>query len=199
LGTDTAGSGRVPAAFNNLIGMKPSYGRLSTRGVVPACRTLDTLSIFALTAEDAARVCRVAEGFDEAEPYSRRIAAPARLAPFAHGAFRFGVPQIEQLQFFANEEYRELFDAAVAHLERLGGERVAIDFSPFIEAGQLLYGGPWVAERYIVVEALLRRSSESLHPVTRQIIEGGAKPSATEAFRAQYACRPCAAKLSAPG
>ena len=186
LGTDTAGSGRVPAAFNNLIGMKPSYGRLSTRGVVPACRTLDTLSIFALTAEDAARVCRVAEGFDEAEPYSRRIAAPARLAPFAHGAFRFGVPQIEQLQFFANEEYRELFDAAVAHLERLGGERVAIDFSPFIEAGQLLYGGPWVAERYIVVEALLRRSSESLHPVTRQIIEGGAKPSATEAFRAQY-------------
>jgi allophanate hydrolase len=186
LGTDTAGSGRVPAAFNNLIGLKPSCGRLSPRGVVPACRTLDTMSIFALSAEDAARVCSVAEGFDDAEPYSRRIAAPTRLAPFAYGSFRFGVPQTGQLQFFGNEEYPRLFDSAVAHLERLGGKRVEIDFAPFIETGQLVYEGPWVAERYIVVEALLRRADDSIYPLTRQIIESGGKPLATQAFRAQY-------------
>jgi allophanate hydrolase len=186
LGTDTAGSGRVPAAFNNLIGMKPSCGRLSIGGIVPACRTIDAVSIFALTAEDAARVCSVAEGFDAAEPYSRWIEAPARLAPFAHGPFRFGVPHSEQLQFFGNEEYPRLFDAAVAHLQRLGGESVRIDFAPFIEAARLLYEGPWVAERYIVVEALLRDACDALHPVTRQVIEGGARPAATEAFRAQY-------------
>jgi allophanate hydrolase len=186
LGTDTAGSGRVPAAFNNLIGMKPTCGRLSTRGVVPCCRTLDAVAIFALTAEDAARVCRVAQGFDEAEPYSRRIATGAQLAAYARGVFRFGVPRGEQLQFFGNEQYPRLFDAAVAHLQRLGGERIPIDFAPFIETARLLYEGPWLAERYIVIETLLRSSPDALHPVTRQIIEAGAAPAATEAFRAQY-------------
>jgi len=186
LGTDTAGSGRVPAAFNNLIGLKPSCGRLSTGGVVPCCRTLDAVAIFALTAEDAARVCSVAEGFDAAEPYSRRIAAGVRFAPRARGVFRFGVPQREQLQFFGNTAYPPLFDAAVAHLQRLGGECMPIDFAPFIETSRLLYEGPWLAERYIVVEALLRGARDALHPVTRQIIEAGAKPAATEAFRAQY-------------
>ena len=186
LGSDTAGSGRVPAAFNNLIGLKPTCGRLSARGVVPACRTLDAVSVLTLTAEDAALVCRVAEGFDALDAYSRRPGQPTRLADFAHGPFRFGVPRPDQLQFFGNDDYARLFDAAVAHLERLGGQRVMIDFAPFLETAQLLYQGPWVAERYVVIESLLRRDPQAVLPVTRQIIEGGAKPSAVDAFRAQY-------------
>ena len=186
LGSDTAGSGRIPAAFNNLIGLKPTCGRLSPRGVVPACRTLDTLSPLTLTAEDAALVCRVAEGFDAIEPYSRPIEQPLRLGAFAHGPFRFGIPRSDQLQFFGNDDYARLFDAAAAHLERLGGERVLIDFAPFLETAQLLYQGPWVAERYVVIESLLRSNPDAVHPVTRQIIEAGARPSAADAFRAQY-------------
>jgi allophanate hydrolase len=186
LGTDTAGSGRVPAAFNNIIGVKPTCGRLSTSGVVPNCRTLDAVAIFALTAEDAARVCRVADGFDETDPYSRKLPSPARPAQFVASAFRFGVPRSEQLQFFGNDEYPRLFDAAIANLQRLGGKRVDIDFSPFIETARLLYEGPWLAERYIVIEELLRSAPDALHPITRQIIEVGAQPAATEAFRAQY-------------
>ncbi|HEX2791829.1 MAG TPA: allophanate hydrolase [Steroidobacteraceae bacterium] len=186
LGTDTAGSGRVPAAFNNLIGLKPTCGRLSSRGVVPACRTLDTVSVLALTAEDAALVCQVAEGFDALDAYSRRPAQPTRLAEFAHGPFRFGVPRSEQLQFFGNKDYARLFDGAVAHLERLGGQSVAIDFAPFLETARLLYQGPWVAERYVVVEPLLKSNPDAVLPVTRQIIGGGAEPSAADAFRAQY-------------
>jgi allophanate hydrolase len=186
LGTDTAGSGRIPAAFNNLIGLKPSRGRLSARGVVPACRTLDAVSIFALSAEDAARVCRAAEGYDAIEPYSRPVPTPARRASWPHSAFRFGVPRPEQLQFFGNAEYPLLFDAAIARLEGLGARRVSIDFAPFIEAGQLLYEGPWVAERYAVIESLLRRDPDAVWGPTRQIIENGASPSAVQAFRAQY-------------
>jgi allophanate hydrolase len=186
LGTDTAGSGRIPAAFNNLVGLKPSCGRLSPRGVVPACRTLDAISLFALSAQDAARVCRIAEGFDEAEPYSRRAAPRSPGASLVSGSFRFGVPQPTQLQFFGNEEYPRLFDTAVARLELLGGQRVLIDFAPFIEAAQLLYDGPWIAERYVVVAALLRGAADSMYPITRQIIAGGATPSAADAFRAQY-------------
>jgi allophanate hydrolase len=186
LGTDTAGSGRIPAAFNNLVGLKPSCGRLSTSGVVPACRTLDTVSIFALSAPDAARVCRVAEGFDATDPYSRSVAPRLSAASLASGSFRFGVPHPQQLQFFGNEEYPRLFDAAVAHLQSLGGQRVLIDFAPFIETAQLLYGGPWLAERYLAIESLLRANPEAILPVTRQIISGGATPLASDAFRAQY-------------
>jgi len=186
LGTDTAGSGRVPAAFNNLIGLKPTCGRLSARGVVPACRTLDAVSILALTAEDAALICRIAEGFDAQDPYSRRPTQPARLAEFARGAFRFGVPDPGQLQFFGNDDYARLFADAVSHLERLGGQPVAIDLAPFLATGQLLYQGPWVAERYVVAEPLLKTNPDALLPVTRQIIDGGASPSAADAFRAQY-------------
>jgi allophanate hydrolase len=186
LGTDTAGSGRIPAAFNNLIGYKPTRGRLSTRGVVPACRTVDCVSILALGAEDAARVARVAEGFDELEPYSRRAEDWVRCAPVVSGAFRLGVPRPEQLRFFGNHDYARLFEAAIERLEALGGERVDIDFEPFIEAGQLLYDGPWVAERYGVIQALLEQHPEQVSPLTRAIIERGAAPSALQAFRAQY-------------
>jgi allophanate hydrolase len=180
LGTDTAGSGRVPAAFNNLIGLKPSLGRLSTRGVVPACRSLDCVSIFALTAEDAAAVLSVAEGYDAEDPYSRRLGN----VPIA--SLRFGVPRAEQLDFFGDAEYARLYAATVARLESLGGTRVEIDFAPFLAAAAMLYGGPWLAERYAAVGDFLERSPESLYPITREIIAGGRTPLAHDAFRAEY-------------
>jgi allophanate hydrolase len=183
LGTDTAGSGRVPAAFNNVVGLKPSLGRLSTRGVVPACRSLDCVSIFALTAQDAACVLDVCEGFDAEDPFSR----PSRNAPIPN--LRFGVPRREQLQFFGDSEYAQLFDEAIARLESLGGTRVDIDFGPFLDAARLLYDGPWVAERYAAVGRFMDAHPGALFPVTAQIIAGGKKPSAVEAFEAQYALR----------
>jgi allophanate hydrolase len=180
LGTDTAGSGRVPAAFNNLVGLKPSLGRVSTRGVVPACRSLDCVSIFALTAGDAARVLDVAEGYDPEDPYARQLgntAIPGR---------RFGVPRRDQLQFFGDSEYARLFDAAVARLQSSGGTRVDIDLTPFLDAARLLYGGPWVAERYAAVGRFMEAHPDAVFPVTAEIIAGGSKPSAVEAFEGQY-------------
>lgn len=185
LGSDTAGSGRVPAAFNNLVGFKPTRGRLSPRGMVPICRSLDAVSIFALTAEDAARVCRVCEGFDAEEPYSRHIASPPRSIG-SLDALRVAVPRSDQLEFFGNAEYRRLYHAALAFLERNGARCVPIDFTPFREAAQLLYEGPWLAERYIAVEQALQHTPDALLPVTRAIIEAGTHASAVDAFRAQY-------------
>lgn len=189
LGTDTAGSGRIPAAFNNLIGYKPSCGRWSTRGVVPACRSLDCVSVFTLTAEDAARVAQIAEGFDARDPYSR-AALPASLPPrSASQPWRFGVPQPRQLQFFGNVDYQRAFAAAVERIEKLGGTLVSIDLEPFLEAARLLYEGPWVAERYLVIAELLRREPDAIHPVVRQIVAAGENLRATTAFRAQYRLR----------
>jgi allophanate hydrolase len=191
LGTDTAGSGRVPAAFNNLIGLKPTCGALSTRGVVPACRSIDCVSIFALTAADAACVYTVAQGYDSKDPYSaacgRRAAAVAQIAGKGtlHGV-RLGVPRTSQLEFFGDREYARLFDRTVARLEALGAQRVDIDFEPFLAAARLLYEGPYVAERYCAVGDFLERHPQSVFPVTRQIISGGRNPTAVDAFRAQY-------------
>jgi allophanate hydrolase len=180
LGTDTAGSGRVPAAFNNLIGLKPSLGRLSTRGVVPACRSLDCVSIFALTAADAACVLDVAAGFDAEDPYSRD------LSHVAIPGLRFGVPRREQLQFFGDAEFARLFDASVARLESCGGIRVDVDFAPFLDAARLLYDGPWVAERYAAVGPFMDTHPDALLPVTAQIIAGGKRHTAVGAFEAAY-------------
>ena len=188
LGTDTAGSGRVPAAFNNLIGLKPTCGLLSTHGVVPACRSLDVVSIFALSASDAQQVFGVALGEDAADPYSR----PAQPHGFDFGAaprFRFGVPARKDLQFFGDAESAHLFDAAVARLQSLGGEVVELDFAPFVDTARLLYGGPWVAERYQAIRAFVDAQPEALFPVTREITLGGAKPLAADAFAAQYRLR----------
>ena len=184
LGTDTAGSGRVPAAFNNLVGLKPSCGLLSTRGVVPACRSLDCVSVFALTAGDAARVLAVAEGLDPEDPYSRRLAA--RPLPRPGAGLRVGVPRADQLEFFGDADAPGLFAAAAARLAGLGAALVEIDLAPFLEAARLLYEGPWVAERWAAVGAFLEASPEAVWPVTRAIIEGGRRPAAVEAFRAQY-------------
>ncbi len=180
LGTDTAGSGRVPAAFNNVVGLKPSLGRLSTRGVVPACRSLDCVSIFALTADDAGRVLDAAEGFDAEDPFARHLGnAPLRGA-------RFGVPRREQLQFFGDSAYARLFETTVQRLGELGGLHVEIDFAPFIEAARLLYEGPWVAERYAAVGRFIDAHPDAAHPITAQIIKAGKRPSAIEAYEAQY-------------
>jgi allophanate hydrolase len=183
LGTDTAGSGRVPAAFNNLVGVKPTRGLVSTSGVVPACRTLDCVSVFALTTADAEAVLQVAAGFDIDDPYSRR--APAGRASIPD-RFRFGVPRQAQLEFFGDAEQAALFAAAVEQLQELGGEHVEIDFTPFRDAARLLYEGPWLAERYAAIRELIERRPQALHPVTRAIIEQGREPSAVEGFAAMY-------------
>ena len=186
LGTDTAGSGRIPAAFNNLIGLKPSCGSLSTRGVVPACQSLDCVSIFALTAEDAAWVLRHAGGVDPLDPWSRQPGTPAAIGWGERGPLRFGHAQAGQLDFLGNADYAALHKRACHQLQSLGGAPVAVDIAPLLEAARLLYDGPWISERYLAVEALLRSAPEALLPVTRQIIEAGALPTATAAFRAQY-------------
>ena len=184
LGTDTAGSGRVPAAFNNVVGLKPSRGLVSTRGVVPACRSLDCVSIFAPTAADAFAVLEVAAGFDPDDPLSR--AAPAARAKPDGASFRFGVPAVRDLEFFGDHEAEALFASALAALEKIGATMVEISFAPFRAAGRLLYDGPWVAERLEATERLLDEQPGALLPVTRAIIERGRSFSALDAFRSQY-------------
>lgn len=185
LGTDTAGSGRVPAMLNNLIGLKPSCGRLSATGVVPACRTLDTISIFALTAADAAAVLAVAEGEDASDPYSRAM-PPAGYNFGAAASFRFGVPRSEDLEFHGNPEGPALYTQAVEQLQALGGTPVAIDLRPFRAVATLLYEGPWVAERYAAIRGFIEQQPQSLHPVTRAITEKGIQISAPDTFEALY-------------
>jgi len=183
LGTDTAGSGRVPAAFNNLVGVKPTRGLISTRGVVPACRSLDCVSVFALTAEDAGVVFAVAASFDTHDPFARRSSPQL---PFPEQGVRVGVPPREQLAFFDDRDNERLFAASIELVRSLGAEIVEIDFAPFMQAARLLYEGPWVAERYLATRSLLESRPEAMLPVTRQIIAAGAKPTALDAFAANY-------------
>jgi len=184
LGTDTAGSGRVPAAFNNLVGLKPTLGLLSGTGVVPACRSVDTVSIFTLTAADAQSVLAVAASFDESDAFSRNVQPFG--VDFSSGTFRFGVPRPEDLAFFENEAAATLFKAAVERLKTLGGIAVEVDLTPFLDAARLLYGGPWVAERFVAIGEFLARNPDAVFPPVRTIIEGGKVPSAADAFAASY-------------
>jgi allophanate hydrolase len=183
LGTDTAGSGRVPAAFNNLVGLKPTRGLLSTRGVVPACRTLDCVSIFTRSIGDAAEVLSVAAAYDPEDPYSRPAVPPTIDETWPP---RIGVPRPEQLQFFGNADAEKLFAAVVARWQSLGAKIVEIDFQPFLDAARLLYEGPWVAERYTAIREFIEKKPDALHPVTRKIIEGAKTLTATSAFEATY-------------
>lgn len=185
LGTDTAGSGRVPAAFNNLVGWKPTKGLLSTTGLVPACRSLDCISVFALTAADAASVADIVTAYDEADPFSRARPKAERGSANWRGV-RFGVPLAANLDFFGDADSEALYRKAVTAAERLGGEPIGADITPFLDAARLLYEGPWVAERYIAVQELIERNPEALHPVTREITLGGRDPKATDLFRAEY-------------
>jgi allophanate hydrolase len=179
LGTDTAGSGRVPAGFGNIVGLKPSRGIISTAGVVPACRTLDCVSVFALTVDDAVTTLAATAAPDSAEH-----PAPAA-GPMPEGV-RIGVPLPGQRLFFGDRVSESLYDAALARLADLGARIVEIDIEPFYAAARLLYEGPWVAERYLTARALIASSPESLHPVTRQIILAGAHGTAADAFAAFY-------------
>ena len=190
LGTDTAGSGRVPAAFTNIVGLKPTRGVISTRGVVPACRSLDCVSVLALTVDDARAVLRASAGFDAGDPFSRRPGdGPAPPRTFGPGRCCFGVPRVDQLEFFGNAEAARLFDEAVARLDRSAGDPIEIDIGPLLEAARLLYEGPWVAERYIAIRAIIEKHPEDVHPVTRGIIAAGAEPSAVDSFSAYYRLR----------
>lgn len=184
LGTDTAGSGRVPAAFCNLVGIKPTRGRLSTSGVVPACRSLDCVSLFALDLADAQAVMAVADGFDPADAFARPT--PEQPAFPSEEGYRFGIPQPDQLEFFGDTDSARLFGEAVERLKSLGGEAVEIDFSPFAEAAWLLYQGPWVAERYAAIRPFITAHPEALLPVTRAIIEPARELRTVDAFAAQY-------------
>jgi len=183
LGTDTAGSGRVPAGFNNIIGLKPTPGRVGTSGVLPACRSIDCVSIFALEVDDAAKVLAVIEGPDEADIYSDfRTGAAAFPA-----ALRVGVPTAPA--FTGDAGYRAAFERAVARIEALGHRPVPLDFTKLHAVAELLYSGPWVAERHAVVQALLERDPAAFDPTVRQIIAGARTHSATDTFRAQYRLR----------
>ena len=182
LGTDTAGSGRVPAAFNGITGLKPTRGRISAAGVVPACRSLDCVSVFACDSSDAAEVLAVAEGEDARDAFSRPAEPPA-LWP---GVLRIGVPRPEQREFFGDTVYAALYEAAIARAAELGAEIVPIDFEPFARTVRLLYAGPWVAERAAAVGDFLEADHAGLDPTVRGIIRGAGKWSARQAFEASY-------------
>src|ERR1700675_1282066 len=184
LGTDTAGSGRVPAMLNNIVGLKPSLGLISTAGVVPACRTLDCVSVLALTVDDAMTALGAMAGPDGADPFSRNRplaemnAFPAKL--------RLGVPRSGQLIFFGDKASETAYSDALLRWTALGATLVGFDLEPFYETARLLYEGPWVAERYLVIRDLLASSPEAIHPVTREIIIAGARLSAAGTFAALY-------------
>ena len=180
LGTDTAGSGRVPAAFQGLIGWKPTKGLVSTRGVVPACRSLDCVTVFATTVADVAAVAPVVSACDDADPFSREVEPKGWIG----AKFRFGVPQ--SLDFSDDPDTPGLFAAAVKRMEDLGGEAVEIDLTPFVEAAKLLYEGPWVAERWAAVGGFVEENPGEVFPVTRKILEASKSWDAASAFRAQY-------------
>jgi len=189
LGTDTAGSGRVPAAFNGLLGVKPTRGLLSTLGVVPACRTLDCVSIFARTCGDAHEAWKVARGFDAGDPVSREPGPGEGATPWLNQTFRFGVPPPDQLEFWGDEEAANLYQAAIEKLRHLGGEKVEIDFSVFRKAAELLYGGPWVAERLAAIKDFFRDHEGEVESVVRGIIGGARRYTAVDAFEADYRLR----------
>jgi allophanate hydrolase len=184
LGTDTAGSGRVPAGLGNIVGLKPSLGLLSNAGVVPACRTLDCVSVFALTVDDAFTALTAMAGPDAADPYARPrvLGAPGAMPK----GTRIGAPLSGQRLFFGDDASAAAFGEALARFARLGADVIEIDIEPFYEAARLLYEGPWLAERYLVARDLIASAPEAMLPVTREIILGGARPSAADAFAAFY-------------
>ena len=184
LGTDTAGSGRVPAMLNNIVGLKPSLGLISTAGLVPACRTLDCVSVFALTVDDAVTALNAMAGPDPADPYSRDRPL-AQLSPFP-ADLRLGVPRAGQLIFFGDKVSEAAYGEALKRWTALGATLVEFDLEPLYETARLLYEGPWVAERYLVIRDLLASSPDAVHPVTREITIAGARLSAADTFAALY-------------
>lgn len=183
LGTDTAGSGRVPAAFNNLIGLKATKGVLSTNGVVPACRSLDCVTVFAKDLDSISQVLEIANAYDEEDIYSRNY----EKVEFKEKAkFSFVIPKKEQLKFFGDEEAKKLFEKAVKKFELLGGKAFEIDYEPFNESANLLYSGPWVTERFIAIKDVITKTSQIVEPTVRKIISGGENINAINYFESEY-------------
>ena len=181
LGTDTAGSGRVPAGFNNIIGLKPTKGRFSTQGLVPACRSIDCISVFALTLGDADLVAQLLTEFDPADGYSRQAPAAAK---YFSAAPSFAVPR--DPQWFGDEQAAAAWEQSLSAMRKLGAEIYPIDFSPMFTLAQLLYGGPWVAERQAAVKDFIAEHAEEMNPVVRGIIEQASNFSATDTFLSEY-------------
>ncbi|MFN0218040.1 MAG: allophanate hydrolase [Hyphomicrobium sp.] len=188
LGTDTAGSGRVPAAFNNIVGLKPTKGIVSAHGVVPACRSQDTVSVFALTVADAQFVYKQIAAFDAEDAFARR--QPGASA-YVSARPRIGIPGAP-LEFFGDDAAVGLYADAIACARSLGAEIVEIDFTPFADAARLLYSGPWVAERLAAIKTFAATHPASLHPVVGEIILGGGSLSAVDAFEGFYRLADCA-------
>jgi len=182
LGTDTAGSGRVPAAFNDLVGIKPSKGLLSTNGLVPACRSQDCITVLSHDVADGDLVRRLAEGFDAADPFSR----PVQTRPLRLSGFRFGILTGAEKEFLGDHAAEALYDAAVERLVSLGGTAVPFDYKPLRECAHLLYGGPWVAERLAAIEEFFEGQADAMDPTVRSIVAGAQGKSAVEAFVGQY-------------
>jgi len=182
LGTDTAGSGRVPAGFNNIVGLKPSKGWLSTTGLVPACRSLDCMSIFALTVADAQCVAQIVGGYDASDAYSRQN--PNRAPVNMPAAPKLAIP--DQLEFFGDSQNQAVFEQAIKRLRELGAIITPIDFSPFRALAEQLYYGSWVAERTVALDDMLKQQPEAINPVVRGIVENGLKYSACDAYKAEY-------------
>lgn len=193
LGTDTAGSGRVPAGFNNIVGLKPTKGWISTLGVVPACRLNDCVSIFALTVADAQRVAQVAGGYDPQDPYSRHHPKTAP-ASFSEKP-RFAVP--DTLEFFGDKKSEAAFAKALERLKQQGAELVPIDFTTFNQLAEQLYYGAWVAERTVAVGDIFKHQPEAMDPTVRGIVENGLKYSACDAWQAEYTRAELAQKINA--
>ena len=181
LGTDTAGSGRVPAMFNNLVGIKPTPGLVPNVGVVPACRSVDCVTVFAGCVADGVAVRRVMQGFDPADPYSRP-ATPISLPP----RLRIGVLAGVEREFFGNAQVEAMYDRAIAQAEQMGAQIAPIDYAPFREAASLLYDGPWVAERLAAIEGFFATNAADMDPTVRGIIGGAQGMTAVQAFLGQY-------------
>ncbi|XUY28769.1 allophanate hydrolase [Agrobacterium sp. rho-8.1] len=194
LGTDTAGSGRIPAGLNNIVGLKPSVGALSTTGVVPACRTLDCVSIFALTVDDAFAVFSVTAQYDESDAYSKVLTATGYGS--APPVLKIGVPARQDLQFFGDEAMAAAYSDALKTLERFGHTLIEMPFADFYDVANLLYEGAWVAERYAAVQAFMDAKEESFHPVTRKIYNGAKNLTAAEAFKGFYALQALKKKVA---
>ncbi|OLP53033.1 allophanate hydrolase [Rhizobium rhizosphaerae] len=182
LGTDTAGSGRVPAAFNNLVGIKPTPGLVPNVGVVPACRSVDVVTVFAGTVGDGVAVRKVMDGYDAADPFSR----PAKPATLPASGLRIGVLAGAEREFYGNAAYEALYDAAIEKAKALGAEIVPFDYAPFRQAAELLYNGPWVAERLAAVKDFLVSNADDFDPTVRTIISGATHYDAVAAFEGLY-------------
>jgi allophanate hydrolase len=181
LGTDTGGSGRIPAGFNGVVGVKPTVGRVSTRGVVPNCRTLDCVSVFALSVDDGMTVLDVMQGFDAQDPFSRLWQTPVSRQREG-GGFRFGILRPAEREWFGMPSCAALYEAACARMVALGGAPVDIDFGPYLEAGRLLFDGPWIAERNAALASLLQGDYSSLLEVTRTVVAAAKDCTGTAVF-----------------